>query len=600
MIVDFINNSQKSGAILFFDVCSAFATLLRRIVFDIDQGDEHWLYKLSAAGFTQEDIDAIYEFVSQGFFDNIDSGVQDLADNNLVFNLTQEWYKNTWTSQEFIPNITHTTTGSAAGTPFADLIYSFAMSRVLRTMRRSLLEEGLVTSLSAPDLGHAIPLADVSFVDDMALPIICSAAVLTQHIADVCGVVFLTFLTYGMELNFSPGKSEVVLKFQGPGKKRAVKDLFSANNRICINKLPDNFSVMFIGVVDTYKHLGTQISFKGMNFELAHRCGLMRAETCKLRSILRNSELCFYKKNHLIQAYLLSKGTFQCSTWAALSAAFYRRFHGCILGMYRDALGDYHTPFSVNSMFSDDDIIFNNSLMYPYTIIRMNRLLLFVRVSMKNPPFVCNLLRQVTFAEGSWSACLLQDLQWLAVSDHFSSCASFNIENWMSYFNSHPKSANAIKRFCASPWANISTHKANINVVGLNHTHSCGRCPYKCDSNQQLELHLFKHHGIKNPIRLFVDGTRCPICLNEFWVREVYLNHVKRGRTPCRRQLVMRGPVLSAERADEIDLELKAYYCKQSRRGLRRHAVEHPCIRVAGPKQLLKLGPVHPNERILI
>ena len=115
LIVDFINNSQKSGAILFFDVCSAFATLLRRIVFDIDQGDEHWLYKLSAAGFTQEDIDAIYEFVSQGFFDNIDSGVQDLADNNLVFNLTQEWYKNTWTSQEFIPNITHTTTGSAAG-----------------------------------------------------------------------------------------------------------------------------------------------------------------------------------------------------------------------------------------------------------------------------------------------------------------------------------------------------------------------------------------------------------------------------------------------------------------------------------------------------
>ncbi len=91
-------------------------------------------------------------------------------------------------------------------------------------------------------------------------------------------------------MDFPPGKSAVVLKFQGPGKKRAIEGLFSANNFIRINKLPNNFRAMYIGVVDTYKHLGTQISFKGMNFELAFRCGLMRAETCKLRSILRNSE----------------------------------------------------------------------------------------------------------------------------------------------------------------------------------------------------------------------------------------------------------------------------------------------------------------------
>ena len=111
---------------------------------------------------------------------------------------------------------------------------------------------------------------------------------------------------YGMELSFLPGKSAVVLRFQGPGKKSALQDLFKADNLIRINKLPNNFRSMFISVVDTYKHLGTQISFKGMSFELAFRCGLMRAETCKLRSMLRNSELIFYKKIHLIQAYLLS------------------------------------------------------------------------------------------------------------------------------------------------------------------------------------------------------------------------------------------------------------------------------------------------------
>ena len=67
MFVDFINQSNSSGAIIFYDVCSAFATLLRRIVFDIDQGDEHWLRSLSKAGFTQDDITQIYDFVKHFF-----------------------------------------------------------------------------------------------------------------------------------------------------------------------------------------------------------------------------------------------------------------------------------------------------------------------------------------------------------------------------------------------------------------------------------------------------------------------------------------------------------------------------------------------------
>ncbi len=196
------------------------------------------------------------------------------------------------------------------------------------------------------------------------------------------------------------------------------------------------------------------------------------------------------------------------------------------------------------------------------------------------------------FPTGSWVACLQQDLEWLAVSEQFKDCALFSLENWMGYFKTHPKSAKAIQRFCASPWANISTHRANINVVGLNHTHFCTLCEYGCDSNQQLETHQFKHHGVKDRIRLYVSGTRCPICLKEFWQREVYLNHIKRGRTPCRRQVVLRGPVLTEAQADEIDSELRPFYCKQQRRGLRRHAVECPCIRVHGPKMRFIYGPV--------
>ncbi len=209
------------------------------------------------------------------------------------------------------------------------------MSRVLKTMRQSLDNEGLGSSLKVPGSGETIPLQDVSFIDDMALPVVCPAGNLIQHIADVCGIVYMVFRMYGMELNFPPGKSAVVLQIQGVGKKKVQSDLFKSKGATRINKLLDYFDDIYIGVVDSYKHLGTRISFKGMAYEVSFRCGLMRAETSKLRAMLRNSELNLYKKIHLFQAYLLSKGAFQCSTWAGLSAVFYRRLHGCILGMYR-------------------------------------------------------------------------------------------------------------------------------------------------------------------------------------------------------------------------------------------------------------------------
>ena len=72
---------------MLYDACSAFATLLRRIVFDIDQGDEHWLNSLAKAGFAQEDITHIYDSVKQNLFDNGDSGSSDSTGNNFVFNL---------------------------------------------------------------------------------------------------------------------------------------------------------------------------------------------------------------------------------------------------------------------------------------------------------------------------------------------------------------------------------------------------------------------------------------------------------------------------------------------------------------------------------
>ena len=45
--------------VFFIDVVAAFASMLRRIIFDIDVGDEAWLHKLRDNGYFDEDVDIL-------------------------------------------------------------------------------------------------------------------------------------------------------------------------------------------------------------------------------------------------------------------------------------------------------------------------------------------------------------------------------------------------------------------------------------------------------------------------------------------------------------------------------------------------------------
>ncbi len=154
--------------------------------------------------------------------------------DKFVLNLTEQWFTNTWTGQEYIPNITYTTAGSAAGAPLADLLYSIAMSRVLITMRKALHMEGLESNLNVGE--QQFPLKDVSFVDDMALPVTSFAENLIGHVSKVCTVIHLTFQVFGMILNYSPGKSAVVLKVCGKGKRPTLCALVDAKHKIMLDQ----------------------------------------------------------------------------------------------------------------------------------------------------------------------------------------------------------------------------------------------------------------------------------------------------------------------------------------------------------------------------
>ena len=63
LFTDYATHHKMNFALLFIDVLIAFATLSRRIIFDTDQGGEHWFRSLRSTGYADSDVSAIRQFV---------------------------------------------------------------------------------------------------------------------------------------------------------------------------------------------------------------------------------------------------------------------------------------------------------------------------------------------------------------------------------------------------------------------------------------------------------------------------------------------------------------------------------------------------------
>ena len=68
--------------------------------------------------------------------------------------MAEHFFTHTWVSQEALPNVLRIVSGCAAGTPLADLIYSIAMSRVLKAFRDCLQNDGLLSATDHKGCRH--------------------------------------------------------------------------------------------------------------------------------------------------------------------------------------------------------------------------------------------------------------------------------------------------------------------------------------------------------------------------------------------------------------------------------------------------------------
>ena len=258
-----LNNTSTQ---LFVDVTKAFPSLLRRIVLPGHiESEELWRRHLAGCGMNNEQADAIINMACSV----LRWQMAGCTHHNLA--MLEAAHLHTWFSLEGLRFIVVFIGGCAAGTPLADLLFIIAMAMLISCMEMDLEAAGLVHHFDATgcafffgdDLNGqqeygcteaCTPLRNVSYVDDVAIPMICDAGVWIDKIQTLVRVVVRAFSRFSLTVNPVLGKTNAIVKPAGDDAAALRKELAQLNNIIeCPLEDGSSFS---LHIVDFYKHLG--------------------------------------------------------------------------------------------------------------------------------------------------------------------------------------------------------------------------------------------------------------------------------------------------------------------------------------------------------
>ena len=115
----------------------------------------------------------------------------------------------------------------------------------------------------------------------------------------------------------------------------------------------------------------------------------------------------------------------------------------------------------------------------------------------------------------------------------------------------------------------------------------CSMCEVReyFTSSRALGMHMRRIHKIRSPVRCFIDGSTCPVCLVTFSSRPLVIYHLGDARRPkCRQLLLVPGafPMLSDSRVYELDEHDRQLRLSLAKAGVARVVSSAPAFTVRG------------------
>ncbi len=468
------------------------------------------------------------------------------------------------------PDRSRTTIGSRPGDTFADVVFGYLWSRVLKQIESALDEANALDripifdgpSIRAQRTEAVQPFLGPTWCDDLCVCITAATcAELEQKAGLVGGTLLDTCQSFGMQPNTGTGKTELLLCLRGPGSKNfRIKYHGPAQARkmmIC-----GEYGAHYITVVGEYKHLGGLLHHSGkLTREVGRRLAIANTTFTQHRALLlQNPKFELSRRVELFRSLVLSGFLYGTESWVPSSRKEDLHIHGAVLRLYKRLLKRH--PASHDT---DREICATLGIATPTIQLRVSRLRYLGQIYNSLPQDLWNVI--------------LQDQEWLQVIDGDLTWMWQQLRECSNLPNPHEGSEawqqwEYILRFHGGFWKRLVRRamdhailqQQNAEVVHTAHlrileslrlcgrfqrdtprstysaemTFGCLTCGVRCKTKAGEGAHMFKVHGHQARVRRLFEGTHCPQCMREYHTPYKLQMHLRYKQT-CRNELIAEG-----------------------------------------------------------
>lgn len=281
----FLRNGQQQGlsvGLLLVDLTEAFYRVLRPLAVGGQYSDVQIAQIVHKLGMSPDTLHELHEHLKQP------SAVEQAHLPCHLRKVLHALHTDTYFQIHGQEDCCHTSVGSRPGDCFADVVFSYLFSRVLKAYQQKLAEADLqqwVADVHQFDpFGQQdrndlhVPYLGPIWMDDVCIGLTAATPRgLLQKAGIVTSLLLDTLKGYGLTPNLKKGKTELLFSLRGPGVRKCQQQLFGPTASGTMDIVCEQ-EVCQVSVVGQYQHLGGFLHHKGDHrVEMKRRVALAHA-----------------------------------------------------------------------------------------------------------------------------------------------------------------------------------------------------------------------------------------------------------------------------------------------------------------------------------
>ena len=591
------------SAIVFFDLRSAFYSVLRQSLMNLPQDPTLLIQALQRMEVPLEDIAM---WIHATGLDNATEGASEHLQH-----IVRDTMSCTHFHVQQLQEVCCTTRGTRPGDPLGDLLFNMIMRLIIQDCKQWMLTHADCKWMGSPShtesfaLSDDIPPAaflDLAYVDDVAI------ALHAQSLDHLLSLIQLATVAMdqatakrGMKLNFDKGKTEALWCVTGKGSKSLKLKLAEQKGFLHWDHHGQPFC---LSVTQSYKHLGTWLQAPPKCArDIQTRAALAKSAWGSLaKPLYSKSYVGLDTKTKAFQALSMSRMLYNAHIWCCASEADWEKWQNHLrkpigLMVKHTLMGTPPTHMETADLFGMADMLPPIDQMHLARLRYLKRLIQFC----PQPLWTC--LTAALGTKHSWLEACLQSCTWFRkfYPHHFGPENAQSTMEWIPYVAMDTKWKGRLKaaaQACRRHRRAVAEHHVwqkrfdslftacgGILPVAQTvqaETWACDACDKTFASRRALATHAGRAHGYRRVVKYFAIGDVCNACCKWYHSRKRFIEHLT-FVPACLDVHQACFPALHDDKVIELDQEDHAHTLNMRLQGWGATKALLPVQRVQGP-----------------